>query len=220
MDYALHHGDCLDVLRTLPAASVDACVTDPPYGIDLRPQRGITRSIAGDGRGEAEGLWREFVPLVEKACKQDTAHIFFAGWSEPWVKTVLEESFTVKGLIVWVKNIWGIGYYLRPQHEFAWYCHKGTPRRPIEPLSNVWEYPRESAPIHSCQKPLKLMKRAVSFCAPDGSVILDPFMGSGSTGVAAAELGFDFIGIERDADYLKIAEERIAAAHGQERLAI
>jgi len=209
-DWTLYEGDCLEVMATLPAESVDAVVTDPPYGIDLRPQRGRTKPIVGDGKKEARELWERFVPEVYRLAKPNTAHIFFAGWSEAWVPQLLAQWFTVKACIVWVKNVWGIGYYTRPQHEFMWYCHKGSPPVPAKAESDVWDFRKVVAPRHSCEKPVALLRRAVRFVSQPGGVILDPFAGSGTTLQAAVEEGRSVIGIEIDPDYCRMVRERMA----------
>lgn len=202
----IYHGGCVDVLSAMPSASVDAVITDPPYGIDLQPQRGRTQGIQGDVRRDAKSLWWSVVPHAYRIATNDSAHLFFGGWSEVWAKEVLENWFTVKGCIVWKKHVFGIGYYLRPQWELGWYCHKGKPEVPGTAQSDVWEVKREMAPDHSCQKPTALMERAVRLCG--GNVVLDPFMGSGTTLVAAKNLGRKAIGIEIEERYCEIAANR------------
>jgi site-specific DNA-methyltransferase (adenine-specific) len=197
-------------MKDIPDKSIDSIITDPPYGINLQPQRGITKPILNDMRDDAKNLWSELIPECFRVSKNDTAHMFFCGWSEMWAVDILNKLFTVKACIVWVKNVFGIGYYTRPQHEFILYCHKGNPEKPKVAPSNVWDYRREHRPIHSCQKPVGLIERMINFTTIKESNILDPFMGSGTTGVACKKLNRDFIGIELDADYFKIASERIA----------
>ncbi|NWG72744.1 MAG: hypothetical protein HXY23_14225 [Parvularculaceae bacterium] len=163
----------------------------------------------GDQNCDARELWGFTVPHAYRTLKDNSSAFFWFGWSESdWTKAVVSEWFTVKGCVVWVKNVWGIGYYLRPQHEFAWYLHKGTPPRPLEPLSNVWNFPREAAPIHSCQKPVEMMEQSIQFT--QATSILDPFCGSGTTLVAAKQLGRKAVGIEISEKYCEIAVKRLA----------
>lgn len=207
----LYLGDCREILPTL--APVDAIITDPPYGIDLKPQRRLTEAIQGDGRNEARSLWGALAVEASRLAKPDTGHLFWTGWSETWTKEVLESHFTVKSCVVWAKNMWGIGYYTRPQHEFAWYCHKGKPPVPRKPLSDLWQVPKVQAPIHSCEKPVALMRAAVRLCETRGAgTVLDPFMGVGATGVAAVEMGRNFIGIEIEPKHFEEALRRIEKA--------
>lgn len=210
-DCELYQGDCLEILPHL--GKVDAVVTDPPYGISLVPQRGKTESIANDGRGEAMLLWADTLEALRPVLKDNTAHIFWTRWSEVWTKELLESHMTVKSCLVWVKNNFGIGYYTRPQHEFAWYCHFGKPPRPDAPVSDVWTVPRVQAPVHSCEKPQRLLEMCLELVG--GEDVLDPFMGSGTTGVACAKLGRRFIGIELEPKYFDIACKRIEDAYRQ-----
>ena len=216
-DATLYHGDCLEILPSLP--KVDACTTDPPYGMDLQPQRGLTEAIQGDLQSDARKLWEFVARWVALNSAENTAHVFFTGWSEVWTKEALEKHLTVKSCIVWGKNMWGIGYYTRPQHEMAWYCHKGKPPVPERPESDLWLEQKVQAPIHSCEKPVKVMERAIRLAdSSQNGLIVDPFMGSGTTGVACANLGRRFYGIEIERKYFDIACTRIDAAYKQLRL--
>lgn len=207
----LYCGDMREVVKDLP--QVDSVITDPPYGISLQPQRGLTEAIQGDGREEAKNLWASLANATLRLAKPDSAHLFWTRWSETWTKEALAEHLTVKSCIVWAKNMFGIGYYTRPQHEFAWYCHKGKPPVPKEAMSDLWQVPKVQAPIHSCEKPEALMRAAVRLCDHTGEgLILDPFMGVGSTGCAAISLGRRFIGIEIDPVHFDTACRRIEIA--------
>lgn len=215
-DCTLYNGDCLEVLPLLQDQSVDSFVSDPPYGISLVPQRKITDSIAGDGREEAKALWAAMAEHVVRAAKPDTAHMFWTGWSEVWTKDVLAEHLTVKSCIVWAKNMFGIGYFTRPQHEMAWYCHFGSPPKPETAESDLWHAQKIQAPVHSCEKPVPLLQRCINLCDQTGNgLIVDPFMGVGTTGSAAATMGRRFIGVELDPRYFDIACERITKIYAQ-----
>jgi site-specific DNA-methyltransferase (adenine-specific) len=204
----LYLGDAREILPHVPA--YDRLVSDPPCGISLVPQRAITKAIANDGRDDAQALWRAVVNEVYPRLPDDSAHILWTGWSETWTKDLLAEWFTIKSCIVWAKNVWGIGYYTRPQHEFAWYCHKGKPPLPPVPDSDLWSIPKVQAPVHSCEKPVELLSRCIRLVG--GSVILDPFMGVGTTGVAAIKAGKGFVGVELDPHYFEAACRRIQDA--------
>ena len=214
MDFDLYLGDCLDTLRALPDGFVDSFVTDPPYGMNLKPQRGVTKAIANDGADEARALWAEMLPLMVDKAADNSAHIFFSRWSEAWVKPLLEQHFKVKGCIVWVKNNFGLGYYIRPQWELAFYCHKGKPPLPDKAPSDVWNVAKIHRPVHSCEKPVELMRRCVDLVMAKRAhgVVMDPFLGVGATGVAAVAAGHKFIGCEMEQEYFKIAEERVMGA--------
>ena len=202
----LYHGDCLEILPTLP--KVDAVVTDPPYGIGYRSGHdgSLPRSIAGD----------ESVALRDAVISLDGARAVFATWRcVPPVRP--------RGCLEWAKNAGGMGdlsFPWRPDFELVWVFGDGwTGARDSAVLraSTVCTWNTgPAARVHPHEKPVDLLEQIV-VKAP-GDSILDPFMGSGTTGVACANLGRKFIGIEIERRYFDIACERIAAAQSQGRL--
>jgi DNA modification methylase len=210
-------GDCLQLMRELPDGCVDAVITDPPYGINLVPQRRITKAIVGDTVEEAAKLYSYVARESARIMRDDRVAFFFGGWSEcHWNKPLIAQYLRVKACIVWVKNRFGIGYYTRPQHEFIWYCWKGTPEKPEIAPSDVWEFDAEFAPVHSCQKPELLMEELVNFGG--GETVIDPFAGSGTTLVAAKKLGRHYLGFEISPIYVDLARKRLAAIDAQPSL--
>ena len=193
----LYHGDCLEILPTLP--KVDAVVTDPPYGIGVgRMQRGkwVSSSL---GRSEWDDCSADLSGLP------DVPSIVWGGNYFP-----LRPS---RAFLVWDK---GSGFKGRDfaECEMAW-CSFDANARILnhDPLANGDYKGRE----HPTQKPVRVMEWCLSF-VKDAQTILDPFMGSGTTGVACANLGRKFIGIEIERKYFDIACERIEAAQAQHRL--
>lgn len=93
---------------------------------------------------------------------------------------------------------------------------------PVKPLgTDILNYPISSdpnKPDHPWPKPIKLMEKIVAHWSKDGQTVVDPFLGSGTTGMACAQLGRPFIGIEKERRYFDVACERIEAAHAQQRL--
>lgn len=213
-DVRMIRGHCLHHLAQIPDASIDAIVTDPPYGIDLklRSNRKRPATIRGDGLAHARRLWSEFLPHAARVARPDTAHLFFGTWKSIWIAELLARHFAVKGCIVWYKNTWGYGWYIRPRWELAWYCHKGAPPIPAKAPPDVWEFKRDHRLLHPCQKPVDLLRAAIRFVAPCGGHILDPFAGIGSTGVAAVQEGCSFTGIEIDPRHATLARRRLAQA--------
>lgn len=110
----IYHGDCREVLPELESESA-SIVSDPPYGMDLQPQRKTTKAITGDVRRDAKALWWGAMPELHRIAQENSKLLLFGRWSEEWAKQVLEEWFEVKGCIIWAKNNFGIGFYLRPQ---------------------------------------------------------------------------------------------------------
>lgn len=198
-------GDCREVLPTL--GRVDAVVTDPPYGMEFVSNRPVVRDkfhpIRGDGDCE----------LLHWACGIAAEHskYIFGRWDN------LAEC-RPKSVITWVKNNHSMGdlegehgrqtelvfFFRGPQHFFPG----------LRP-NDVIVCPRTGNEVHPTQKPVGLMSQIVRWA--DGTV-LDPFMGSGTTGVACMKLGRKFIGIEIEPKYFDIACRRIEEAWKQPRL--
>ena len=157
--FEMVRGSCLEVLRLTPPMSIDAFITDPPYGIELQLGTATRRQrIVGDGKLEARKLWADWVPLAFRAAKENTAHAVFGTWKSAWMHEILSSHFAVKGCIAWDKRMIGLGYYLRPRWEMIYLCHKGKPPRPDHAPADVWNFLRERRPQHPCQKPVPLMR--------------------------------------------------------------
>jgi site-specific DNA-methyltransferase (adenine-specific) len=210
----LYHGDCLEILPTL--GKVDAVVTDPPYGIALdtdnsRFSGGDTASIArrGNGRGSADGA-----AIVGDGSPFDPSPLLSIGGDKIiWGWNNYPDRLPAGACLVWLKrNDAAFGSFLSDA-ELAWFSrgHGVYCRRDLS--NNAIANDRD----HPTQKPVGLMEWCLGFVAR-AHTILDPFMGSGTTGVACANLGRNFIGIEIERKYFDIACERISAAYAQGRL--
>jgi DNA modification methylase len=197
----LHLGDCRDILPTL--GKVDAVVTDPPYGI------GADKAAAkNDGKwgwafyGKTD--WDNARPPAEcfdLILAASKAQIIWGGnYFTDFLRPTMQ-------WLVWDK---GQRDFSLADCEFAWSSqHKA---------SRIFDYARAKALLdgkeHPTQKPVQLMKWCMTFL-PDAKTILDPFMGSGTTGVAAVQMQRHFIGIEREERYFDIACKRIEDAQRQ-----
>lgn len=210
----LYHGDCREILPTLP--KVDAVVTDPPYGINYDPS--VYKLY--------DGSENNFKKIAGDETELDFQFLF-----------------NLKAQ----KIIWGAeNFYRQLPHRGRWICwHKRSlvtrpnsmPSSDIElawmdKKTGFYKYinivhggvinadsvmGNNQKRDHPTQKPVKLMEQCIGLLK-DPTIILDPFMGSGTTGVACANLNKLFIGIEIDKQYFDIACERIAAAQSQGRL--
>ena len=200
----LYLGDCRDILPTLP--KVDAVVTDPPYGIglDYESEHGFE-----DTPTELQGLVNTFMPMcLEKAkivsiTPGNVNHYLYPKptWTLCWFNRAGAGSGPW-GFSCWQPILcYGADPYLRLQ----------LGRRP-----DFIEYSETSEKNgHPCPKPIRFQKLWINRVALDADSILDPFMGSGTTGVAAVQMGRKFIGIEREKRYFEIACQRIEQAQRQ-----
>ena len=213
-DCTLYLGDCMDILPTL--GKVDAVVTDPPYGVSFQSNRRETRH---DKIYNDDNL--EWIPSLSSALyavlEDNSVMISFYGF--PHIDVFMSNwklaGFVPKSHFIWLKNNIGCGWFTRPQHEAAYLLTKGSPPKPETAPSNVIRANMTGNEYHPTQKPVTLMERLIKPYTAIDSTILDPFMGSGTTGVACAKMGRKFIGIELDPDYFDIACRRIEEAYDQ-----
>lgn len=214
----LYLGDCLTVLPELQA---DAVISDPPYGINMR-WKGVDRN--GRRRGLA---WRASGTFNRQPDWEDIAGDDKAFDPSPWLafpQVILWGANNYEGLPAarrWL--VWDKRRDTTPDNhgdaELAWTNLDGV----IRVHRQVWrgivregeENVAKTSKSHPTQKPIELMRWCVAMTT---GAVLDPFMGSGSTGVACANLQRPFIGVEIHEPYFDIACERIENAQRQERL--
>lgn len=200
----LHLGDARQIVPSLGA--IDCIVSDPPYGMAFRSNHREQRheSIENDKTDE----------LLQWACRLEVTHssYIFCRWDN------IFSAPKPRSLVTWVKNNWSMGdleheharqtevalFYPGPSHDFP----AGRP-------TDVIRAPRTGNEHHPTEKPLQLMRAFVGWTR---GTVLDPFMGSGSTGCAAVAMGRDFIGIELVPEYFDIACRHIEQAQRQGEL--
>jgi DNA modification methylase len=201
------HGDCKVVLPAIPSESVDFILTDPPYFVRYKDRSG--RSIANDD--DPESVLGAFNDLF-RVLKPDTFCVSFYGWNsvaaffEAWKRA----GFTAVGHIIWHKGYSSRRGFLNARHEQAYVLVKGHPAKPAQPLDDVrpWEYSGNVA--HPTEKAVSILKPLVRSFSRPGDVVLDPFTGSGSTLIAAALTGRQYLGIELEGKYVEHARRRLA----------
>jgi site-specific DNA-methyltransferase (adenine-specific) len=206
-------GDCRDILPTL--GKVDAVVTDPPYGIGYVP-RDTSKEKRG-GNGTAYGC----VGLLEDQAAGDIRFLLDFPFAIVWGGNYFADQLPpVASWLIWDKkggNPQFHGQLTFADCEIAW-CSDGKPARIFQHIWSGLVRQGEEANkprVHPTQKPIALMRWCLFRCPKDAQTILDPFMGSGTTGVAAVQMGRRFIGIEREPKYFDIACKRIEDAQRQ-----
>lgn len=203
-DAQLWLGDCAEILPLL--CKVDAVVTDPPYGMSFQSNHRIDkhRKIANDDTADVANL------AIDWAIENCEHSVYaFGRWDN------LLDYPKPKSLITWVKNNWSMGD-LQHEHarqtEVAFFYAGAKHFWPGARPTDVINWARTGNENHPTEKPVGLM---AAFLKWTDGVVLDMFMGSGTTGVAAIQLGRKFIGIERDERYFEIACKRIERAVAQ-----
>ena len=217
------HGDCLEVLATIPENSVDAVITDPPYGTNDGKGKVIRRGKDDTAFGSID--WDKELPLdylkeVSRVMKPDTWGVVFTdnmAISYLW-KKLENVGLSPRNTFYWVKHnkaptprcnfkscVETAVVFTNGRTNQKWYGGGNQNNYILMPFVSG----REKVD-HPTQKPVALMRHLVELFTVEGDTVLDPFMGSGTTGVACAQTGRNFIGIEIDPTYFAIAEKRIA----------
>jgi len=194
--YTLYRGDCLEILPTLAAGSVDAVVTDPPYGCG-KADWDCAFPVAW--YQEARRIGRMVAIITGSAGLADTI---------PLVGDDFVDVIAAWNLNSLTRGPLGFNNWLAA-------CIAGAgPHGSNGP--NFFEFAvRGEMPDHPSPKPIEYMVKLISRLTNPDHLILDPFMGSGTTGVACARTGRRFVGIELDPGYFEIAARRIADAYAQ-----
>jgi len=221
-DATLYLGDCLEILPTL--GRVDAVVTDPPFFMPASHYQ--SRISWGRSWGDLSILGEYFFRLAQECkniladdghffsfCNDESYPVFYPGAYRLW-------DFT--SALVWNKTRVGLGKIFRHQYELIlWASNSGAYAASDGKLHGdiLSHEPTLSAERdHPVQKPASLMGEILDICTRPGAIVVDAFMGSGTTGEAAIQRGRKFIGIEFEPKYFDIACRRIADAYKQPRL--
>ncbi len=224
----VYNADCLDGIREMIKQKlfVDCAITDPPYLNGYKSSRRINKSdkfcmaIQGDDNPK---LIIDLLPLLHSVMKDNTPLYMFCGSEKiDFFKAETEKYFTVKNVIVWDKGNHTAGdleAQYGKRYEFIIYANKGRAKfNSNKPrYDDIWYFPRVAGDkqIHQNQKPTDLISRIINQHTKRGDLILDAFMGSFTTAVAAYKLGRNFIGFEIDGEYYKSGAERLNAIKSQ-----
>lgn len=202
------HGDCIDVLRMWPNACVDLIVTDPPYLANYQPRDG-RRCLNDDHDDWLEPAFR----TIHRVLKPDRLCASFYGWphADRFMRAWKACGFRPVSHFVGVKRHHSRVGFSQSHHEVAYLLAKGRPALPADPPSDVLPWRYTGNEHHPMQKPVEALAPWIAAYSQPGDIVLDPFAGSGSTGIAARRLGRRFVLIEKDAGYCAAARSRLAA---------
>jgi DNA modification methylase len=205
------------VEKLMDGVKADVFFTDPPYGINFKPQRGTHDIILNDNLDGAE--FDDFLDGVFGAAlavmKPDTYAFIWTGWSKIGAfERSIQKFFKIQAMHVWVKNNFGIGYYSRPKHEPFYLCLNGKPVYPNTAPADVWNAARVHKTVHSCEKPVVLITDILDTYHKN-SLVLDLFGGSGSTLIACEKTGRINRSMELDPKYCDVIVQRWQEFTGQ-----
>ena len=199
--YDLIHGNCIDALRAMPDKSIDCVITDMPYGVGID---------FGDYEDSSDNLKRLIAEALPEMRRVGRRVLVMTG---------------IKNMHLYPQPTWTLCWYFGGGGRGRWgFSHwqpilaYGPDPLPRLKMTHTDVINSSSSALadkseHPSPKPLRFMRKLINRVAPSpADIILDPFMGSGTTGVAAIQLGHKFIGVDINADYVRLAERRIAQA--------
>lgn len=227
----LLQGDCLDIMQNIPDNSIDLIVTDPPYRTTARGQTFLhgmyQKQIFNKGLvfQHNDIDISDYLPVFYRKLKEN-AHCYimtnqknlvhFLKVIDEWKDPSTNKGFHFIKSLIWNKVNKVMGTFYMSQFEYILFLRKGKAFQ-INNCStpDILTFPNKKTKgadgknIHDTEKPIGLMQVLIENSTQEGAVVMDPFMGSGSTGVACVNCNRDFIGIELNEHYFNIATERI-----------
>ena len=210
-DATLYQGDCIEIISSIKY--FDAIITDPPYALPTTAAKGWNETRTLGDLSIMETTYRiYFDEFVKKLSTGARLFVFCDSLFYPILFRVFYRNYKL-ALIVWDKNRVGIGREFKKSHELIIHCwtRKTLTYKFLEEKKDVIRCPfvNPTDRKHPAEKPVDLLKALIEPC---GETIFDPFMGSGSCGVAALNMGKKFIGIEIEPQYFDIACANIESA--------
>lgn len=228
----IYHGDCLQVLPFIEAASADAVITDPPYcsGGSLESQKNTSAQGLRSATVQAEGfewfsadnmstaglvfLVRASLVSARRFLKPNRSAFVFTDWRMvPNIAPALESSgLRYRNMIVWDKGHAGLGCGFKPAHEVLLEFSNGATEYQAKTGQNVIRASRvpASSRKHNAEKPVDLIREVIKVAVPAGGIVVDPFMGSGSVLAACVSMGCRYVGCELEERYCEAAVDRVS----------
>ena len=218
-NYKIFNNDCIPVLKYwhIKKLQIDCIITDPPYFVLPKGKKGF-EDFDWDNFKDMEtflNFTKEWFMLSYSLLKPDSSMFIF--WSQKYLKEGAN-IFNPARYLFWQHNnlvLGGNGDFAY-DYEPIFYIKKGNPKLKEGKHSCLFNYtkPQSNFKIdklqHPTQKPIKLLEHIVNILPESTNIILDPFMGSGTTGVAAIKASKEFLGIEKETKYFNIAKQRLS----------
>lgn len=223
--FQVQQSDAVAFLRTLPSDSIDLVVTDPAYE-SLEKHRAVGTTTRLKVSAGSSNRWfavfpnARFAELFEevyRVLKRDTHFYLMCDHETAFIaKPIAEQAgFKFWKPLIWHKLSIGMGYHYRARYEFVLFFEKGKRRLADLGISDVLEVPRIRGG-YPAEKPSALSQILIGQSSSEGDLVVDPFMGSGSTGVAALRLGRRFCGNDISEEALELSRRRLLEAGGVE----
>jgi adenine-specific DNA-methyltransferase len=196
-------GDCVQVMGQMPSESVDLVCTDPPYVCRYQSRDG--RTVTNDDR---DAWLKPAFTQMYRVLKPDRFVVSFYGWNrvDRFFAAWKAAGFRPVGHLVFAKRYASTERFVAYSHESAYLLAKGNPAKPHLILRDVLEWEYTGNQRHPTQKPLTAMLPLIQAFSNPGAIVLDPFVGSGTTAVAAKHLGRRYIGIDIEPVYAAQAQ--------------
>lgn len=228
MNIDLRQGDCLEFMKDIPDDSVDLIVTDPPYKTITGGDSNGANSVRPKGMLSGNRKLFKFqnmkvclwMPELYRILKTKTHCYIFTNSLN--LQEILNEAtrigFKLHNILIWEKNNCTPSQYYMKNCEYVIFLRKGKAKwinnigdsKTVHKFNNII-----GSKLHPTEKPVDLIEFYVKNSSNPNDVVLDPFMGSGTTGVACVNTNRNFIGMELNEKYFHIAKERIEKANEQ-----
>lgn len=211
----IYFGDCLKHIKSLSDKSIDCVITDPPYGIDFQMNaynNELSRKIQNDhSNQDALTLLSEVLNELKPKMKEDGQLYIFCSWQiYPDFAKIVSEYFDIHNLLIWNKMVMGMGD-LKSNYGgmYEMIVFAGNKRMFNTRPGNIIDCKFTDERFHNTQKPINLIKTILEVATRENEFVYDPFLGSGSTAVAAKELNRSYGGSEIDEQNYKITLKRL-----------
>ncbi|MCR9099983.1 MAG: site-specific DNA-methyltransferase [bacterium] len=217
--------DVISFLEKIPSNSVDIITTDPAYsGMNNKLNLGKGRIVGKySEKGKENGKWfsefedseenyTRFLNECKRVLKKSTGHIYimFDSYSLLSLGNIVRNYFDVKNLITWDKVNIGMGHYFRRRHEYIVFATNGNTRKiRNRKFPDVWRFKRIHNSAYPTQKPVEVFQAMIHASAEDGFTVCDPFLGSGSSAIAAIKNNCNFIGCDISNKSIEVSTSRI-----------
>ena len=215
----LYQGDCLELMKNIPNNSVDLLLTDPPYGIDFQSRHRNDKTKRMPKILNDKKPFTDFIPLIKSKIAKTGGILSFTRWDvqQIFIDEFIRNGLKPKNVLIWDKKSNGMSNLKKAfgsrYESIIWIPNddfKFKSGRPQDLILSARVPPCKL--IHPNEKPVELLEFLIEKTTSQNATVLDCFMGSGSTGVACVNTNRNFIGMELDERYYKIAENRIDKA--------